>query len=105
MTASEKQLRQARFWRRLLRLTRGRVPVLRALEVIIEEETHAELEAVIRALLDAMEQGATFREAVEKHPAVFSPSVRELVATAERSGAWDDILLEIADGLEEGTFD
>jgi len=41
---------------------------------------------------------------VGRFPREFSPAVRELVKTAEKTGAWDDILQEIADGLQEGTF-
>ena len=29
----------------------------------------------------------------------------ELVRAAEKTGAWDEVLCEITEGLEEGTFD
>jgi hypothetical protein len=43
-------------------------------------------------------------DAVAQQPETFSLSVRELVVSAEKSGAWDEIVQEIAAGLEEGTF-
>jgi len=44
-------------------------------------------------------------QALKKYPAEFSVSVVELIRVAEKSGAWDEILPEITDGLSEGTFD
>jgi len=105
MEASDKRAKWARLWRKLLRLTRGRVPVLRALRVIVAEETDPDDGRVIAAVLEAMEAGATMSDALVEHPFVFSPSVLELVRAAEESGAWDEILQEIADGLDDGTFD
>ena len=96
---------QARFWRKFLRLTRGRIPVLKALEVIVEEETHPVLRVKLGTVLQAMERGAVMSEALAGVTPCFSLSAVELVRSAEKSGAWDEILLEIAEGLEEGTFD
>jgi len=102
---SRKQLHQAMFWRKFLRLTRGRVGVLRALEVISEEEKDDRFRKLVDAIRAAMVRGATLSESVRSFPGMFSPSVLELVKTAEKTGAWDEILLEIADGLRDGTFD
>jgi len=99
------RLRQARIWRKLLRLTRGRVPLLRALQIICEEESDASFQAVLQDLRRSVEGGATFAEAVGRHASVFSLSIRELVRTAEKTGAWEEVLEEMAAGLEEGTFD
>lgn len=104
MDDSGTQQAHARFWRKFLRLTRGRVPVLRALEVMAKEERDAEFAGVISAVHKAMEQGGELSGAIQAYPQHFSPSVIELVKTAEKTGAWDEILVEIADGLEEGTF-
>jgi type II secretory pathway component PulF len=105
MNASQEQMRWARVWRKLLRLTRGRVTVLRAFEVLIEEEPDSVTRGILRSMREALDSGQTLSEAVEGHSAVFSRSVTELIRTAEKCGAWDDILREIAEGLEEGTFD
>ncbi len=104
MTAGEKQQRAARFWRKFLRLTRGRVTVLRALQLAAEEESHAIFRETLTAVYRAVESGSLLSEALKQHPDHFSPSVVELVRTAEKTGAWDEILIEIADGLAEGTF-
>jgi type II secretory pathway component PulF len=51
-----------------------------------------------------METGVTLSEAAEKYGKLISPSVLELLRHAEKTGAWDEILEEIAGGLEDGTF-
>jgi len=104
MGITEKHTQLARFWKKFLRLTRGRVPVLRALRVISVEETDPEFKKVVDSIRKSIDKGKTLSEALQDHQAEFSPSIRELVRTAEQSGAWDEILEEIADGLQEGTF-
>jgi type II secretory pathway component PulF len=104
MGVSKKQLQRAKFWRKFLRLTRGRVPVLRALSVISEEETDSAFRKRIDEIRRAMDRGHTLSEAIGKFRRDFSPSIVELVKTAEKTGAWDEILQEIADGLQDGTF-
>jgi type II secretory pathway component PulF len=91
-------------WRKFMRLTRGRVPALRALEVISDEETDTEIKALVSHLGENMETGVTLSEAAEKYGKLISPSVLELLRHAEKTGAWDEILEEIAGGLEDGTF-
>jgi len=105
MPASDKQLRQARFWKKLLRLTRGRVTVLRALDVIGAEDPDEAFRAVLAAIRRDLEAGLALSEALTRQGPEFSRSVLELVRTAEATGAWDEILQEIADGLSDGTFD
>ncbi len=102
--ADKRRLRKAVFWRKFLRLTRGRVPVLRALEVIGAEETDPGFKNTVSLLRRELDKGCALSEAIAKFPAEFSPSVIELVRTAEKTGAWDEILQEAADGLQDGTF-
>ena len=104
MTVSEEQIHRARFWKKLLRLTRGRVTLLRALEVILTEETDPGFKDTLAAIRRDLEEGTDLSQALGKHGDTFSPCVRELIRTAERCGAWDEILQEIADGLSEGSF-
>ena len=93
------------FWRKLHKLTRGRIDVLRAMEICIKEESDADFRSVLEAVYSTLRSGTLLSEALDKQPEVFSVSVRELVRSAERSGAWDDILPIIAEGLTDETFD
>lgn len=104
MKVSKQQFARAKFWRKFLRLTRGRVPVLRALDVISEEETDPRSRKLVKDIRAAMDGGATLSEAIGAFKKDFSLSIVELVKTAEKTGAWDEILQEIADGLQDGTF-
>jgi|TARA_B110000495_G_C22730228_1_gene428607 type II secretory pathway component PulF len=104
MMATEKQARLARFWRKYLRLTRGRIDALRSLEIIVSEETDDVLKATLSKVLTSIQSGTALSDAFRQQPEMFSLCVVELLAAAENSGAWDDILKEIADGLDEGTF-
>jgi len=105
MEISDKRSRHVRFWKKFLRLTRGRVPALRALEVIGIEETNSSFSQVVNSIRLAMEKGMSMSESMREYTSEFSPSVIELVKMAEKSGAWDEILEEIASGLSEGTFE
>lgn len=104
MNSPEPRNPQSRFWRKYFRLTRAGVPVLRALAVIAEEERDPSFKDTILALLQDIEGGARLSNATGKHPATFSNSVCELIRTAERRGAWDEVLEELCAGLEDGTF-
>lgn len=59
----------------------------------------------LETVLRAMERGSVMSDALAAAAPCFSLSAIELVRSAEKSGAWDEILLEIAEGIEEGTFD
>lgn len=106
MTGEDNRHARARFWRKLLRLTRGRVPIIKALQVVAAEEHDSSFQKAlekIRRLLEDEEKSLS--EALAAEPVFFSSSVIELIRAAEKTGAWDEILTEIADGIEEGTFD
>ena len=105
MADSDHQEHEARFWRKFLRLTRGRIPVVRALTIIRDEETHDDFKDVLGHVVQSIEKGATVSEAIAEHPALFSTCVVELIRSAEKTGAWDDILREIHEGLSDGTFE
>jgi type II secretory pathway component PulF len=102
--ANERQRRQAAFWKKFALLTRGRLDVLRAMDIIIAEEADAEWRGVLSAVNQSLRSGAALSDALEPHANVFSRSVRELVRSAERTGAWDEILPLIATGLLDATL-
>ena len=102
---TEKQIAHAKFWKKFLRLTRGRVPVMRALHVMWEEETEPGLKKAAKTLREKIDNGSTMSDAMKEQDNIFSPSILELIRTAEKTGAWDEILEEISSGLREGIFD
>ena len=78
---------------------------MRALEVIAVEEKDTGFQEVVKDIRAHIDRGSVMSEAMQKHAAEFSPSILELIKTAEKTGAWDDILQEIVDGLQDGTFE
>ena len=96
---------KALFWRKFNRLTRGHVPLLKALRVIETEETDPHSKEVLTKIREQLGNGLTLSEAMVAHPEDFSPCILELLKSAEKSGAWDDVIPEIIEGLAEGTFE
>lgn len=88
-----------------MRLTRGRLSTLRALSVILQEPLQQDFKQTLEQILADLKSGTGVSDAFRRHPGTFSLCIIELVDSAEKSGAWDEILEEIAGGLEDGTFD
>jgi general secretion pathway protein F len=105
MEVSPDQVQQARFWRKYLRLTRAGVPVLRAFQIVEEESEDETWKEVAQELRRGIERGTSISEAMAGAAHPFSLSVLEMIRTAERRGAWDEILEELIDGLLDGTFE
>jgi type IV pilus assembly protein PilC len=105
MTEPDKHAAHTRFWKKYLRLTRGRVPILRTLKVIGEEERDPAFKNIVFSIRKDLETDSTLSEAIAKHKDDFSSSIIELVKAAEQSGAWDEILQEIVEGLKDDTFE
>ena len=104
MESVAKAARQAKFWKKFMRLTRGRISVLRALEIAGEEEQDPSFRNLILSLKKKMDDGALLSDAVAESPEEFSLSTVEMIRSAEKTGAWDEILEELAGGLLDGTF-
>ena len=92
-------------WRKFGRMMDSGIPVVSALKVIGEETLDPRLKEAIRAIAVDIQGGATLSNSMAKHPALFSKSVRTLVQAGEMTGAIDRIAKEIAEGLQDGTFD
>ena len=102
---SERQIQPSRFWRKYMRLMRAGVPVLRALQVIAEEEEDELFARTITSLRESMIHGEALHEGLARHKELFGPTTVELIRTAEKRGEWDAILVELTEGLSEGTFE
>ena len=102
--AGNKKRIQITFWKRFLRLTRGRIPVLQAIKTIMNEENNPSFKKTLSSVRESIEKGSSLSEILVKYPPFFSPFVVELIKSAEKTGSWDEILQEIIDGLEDGIF-
>lgn len=85
------------FSRELASLLKAGVPILRAINVILEQTQDQKLRRILKDMHDALKDGATFSSALSRYPQVFSPFYIALIRAGEDSGALSDALLRIAD--------
>lgn len=104
MGPTDKQARQASFWKKYLRLTRVGVPALRAVELASEEEKDPAFRKILNAIRQNLEKGERLSEILQEFSREFSASTVELIKTAERRGTWEEVLEELVAGLLDGTF-
>lgn len=72
------------------------IPLLRSLEVIIAQVESRPLLRAIEQVRGEVEAGRTFRDALAKHPTIFSPMWINLVETGESSGHLAESLQQLA---------
>ncbi len=73
------------------------LPVCRSLREIQTELVGQPMADVVAAVLEDIEKGATVAEAMDKRPAVFSPSVVTLIRAGEATGILDHVLVLIVE--------
>ena len=85
------------FSRELASLLKAGVPILRAINVILEQTPDQKLKVVLKDLHTKLKDGSTFSAALSRYPKVFSPFYLALVRAGEDSGTISEVLLRIAD--------
>ncbi|MBI5416018.1 MAG: type II secretion system F family protein [Candidatus Omnitrophica bacterium] len=85
------------FTRQLASLFKSGVPILTALNIIIEQSENASLKAMLLDIHDEVKEGSTLSAALEKYPQAFPPLYIAMVRTGENSGALPAVLFSIAD--------
>jgi type IV pilus assembly protein PilC len=88
------------FCRQLATMLQSGVTLLKTLDVLSRQVESKRLNAVIGALKKDIESGATFKDAMDKHPDVFSKFWVNLVETGEASGHLPETLDRLATYLE-----
>jgi type IV pilus assembly protein PilC len=88
------------FTRQLATLLKAGMPLVRGLRLLEEQETCPPLRRVVRRLIDSVEGGGTFSEALALSPKVFNPLYLSMARAGEASGALDLVLERLA-GFQE----
>jgi type II secretory pathway component PulF len=88
------------FTRQLASLLRGGVPILRALQTILDQTESARLRGVVEKVLAAVRDGQMLSQALAQHPRVFPELYVNMVRAGESGGILDDILLRLAEARE-----
>ena len=87
--------------RSLAAMTEAGLPLLRALETVSSQIRSEKLNSALVSITRDIRGGSTFRDAIAKHPAIFSPFWISLVETGEASGQLTKALEQISSHLEK----
>lgn len=77
------------------------LPLIRALRTLERQSKKGGIKKVLGAVADTVEEGATFSEALEKHPRTFNKLYLNMVRAGEAAGAMDTILDRLASFMEK----
>ncbi len=84
----------------LASLTHTGITLIRSLEALHDEAENPVLKKIIAAVRQDIQAGKRFSQALEKHPAAFSPFYVGMVRSGEVSGTLDDALAHLAELLD-----
>ncbi len=90
----------ATFNRQLADLIGAGIPLVKGLAILIKQTHNEKLRAIVQAVLDDVQGGATFADALGKHPGTFSKLYVAMVRSGEAGGMLDEILERLADFSE-----
>lgn len=90
----------ANFNRQLSDLLGAGVPLVKGLAILNKQTQNEKLQGVIADILDDVQGGATFADALAKHPKIFSKLYVAMVRSGEAGGMLDEILERLADFSE-----
>ena len=89
------------FSRQLATLVDSGVPLVSALEILVEQSEHRTFRTVVQTLRDDVETGMALSEAMSRHPRIFSELFVNMVKVGESSGQLDAILDRVAGYIEK----
>lgn len=89
------------FTRQLATMIDAGVPLLRSLSSLHAQTENPAFQKHINEIAKEVEGGASFADALEKHPAVFSPIYVNMVRAGEAGGILDEILKKLATQQEK----
>src|SRR3954465_7866846 len=77
------------------------LPLVQCLEILGSQQTNAAFGTILKDVRGAVEQGATFSEALKRHPKVFDELFTNLVHAGEVGGILDGIMSRLSIYLEK----
>lgn len=89
------------FTRQLSSMISSGLTLTKALEILkmeIKNETFVE---IVTTIINDIQEGKTFSQAIEKHPQVFSPIYISIVKAGEQAGLLDKVLIRLTENLEK----
>jgi type IV pilus assembly protein PilC len=88
------------FTRQLAVFMKAGVPIMEALEVIVEETQNKMLKLILSEMVDSLRAGDTFASAAAQHPEAFPTFYVGILESAELTGNLDAVLNQLADYID-----
>jgi type IV pilus assembly protein PilC len=88
------------FSRQLAVFMKAGIPIMEALEVIVEETSGKLMRSVLQSIIDSLRSGDTFATAAAKHPEAFPNFYIGILQSAELTGNLDIVLNQLADYID-----
>jgi type IV pilus assembly protein PilC len=88
------------FTRQLAVFIRSGIPIMEALEVIVEETQNKLLRGILLRMVDDLRSGDTFAAAASGHPEAFPTFFVGILESAEMTGNLDGVLNQLADYID-----
>ncbi len=92
---------KALFSRQLATLVNAGVSIVRGLGVMVDQADNPKLKIALGEVLDDVQQGTSFSDALRKHPKIFDRLYVAMVQAGETGGVLDDVLNRLAKLLED----
>ncbi len=89
------------YTRQLATLINAGLPLLRGLQVIYRQEKNPALNQATAGLIESIQTGSTFAEALGQHPRIFSRLYVNMVRAGELGGVLDVVLIRLAEFMEK----
>ncbi len=89
------------FTRQLATMIDAGLPLVQCLDILANQTPNPQFQKVLSSVKSSVEQGATFSDALRKHPKVFDELYVNLVAAGEVGGILDTILNRLAIYIEK----
>ncbi len=89
------------YTRQLATLINAGLPLLRSLQVVQRQEKHPALSNATSGLIDSIQTGSTFAEALGQYPRIFNKLYVNMVRAGELGGVLDVVLNRLAEFMEK----
>ncbi len=88
------------FCRQMYTLTKAGVPLVRALNGLVQTSRNQSLAEALRQVVDSLESGQDLAGALSLHPRIFPPLLCRMVQVGEHSGRLEEAFLELSGYFE-----
>jgi len=89
------------YTRQLATLINAGLPLMRGLQVILKQEKHPALNKATAEIIEGIQTGGTFAEALAQHPRIFNKLYVNMVKAGELGGVMDVVLERLAEFMEK----